>query len=515
MDNIPLFGDRKNGRVAIDYPHPLLEGILAETYGIFVYQEQVMQAAQLLAGYTLGQADLLRRAMGKKIQSEMDAQRNRFIEGGAKNSIDRAKANELFDLIDKFAGYGFNKSHAAAYALVAYHTAWLKAHHPAEFFAASMSFDIHQTDKLSLFVEDIRRSGIECLAPDVNASGAAFSVEEGKVRYALGALKGVGEKAMEALVEEREANGPFKSLDDFAERIDPKLLNRRQIESLAAAGAFDGLNPDRPSVHAAAETILAHAASAHDQRTSGQGGLFGGGAETGIAPIRLPRDARWTLAEKMAAERDAFGFYFSAHPVDAQRHLLAAHKVRNFAELAAPAEGERSSAMMAGLVEAVRWRTSARGRRYMMATISDPSGQYEATVFDDEPSSELEAAAKSGGCGLMTVELDRRQGEDTPRVTVKRFQPLDGLAKRTRLRLNLSVAEAAMIPVVARELRDALGGNGSVRMTLPLPDGREATMLIGRDFALDADLAARLGRILGEGAVTLSAQEPPRLALVG
>jgi DNA polymerase-3 subunit alpha len=515
MDNIPLFGDRKNGRVPIAYPHPMLETVLKETYGIFVYQEQVMEAAKVLAGYSLGEADLLRRAMGKKIQSEMDAQRNRFIEGGAKNSIDRAKANELFDLIDKFAGYGFNKCHAADYALVAYHTAWLKAHHPAEFFAASMSFDIHQTDKLSLFVEDIRRSGIECLAPDVNASGAAFSVEEGKVRYALGALKGVGEKAMEALVEEREANGPFKSLDDFAERIDPKLLNRRQIESLAAAGAFDGLNPDRPSVHAAAETILAHAASAHDQRTSGQGGLFGGGAETGIAPIRLPRDARWTLAEKMAAERDAFGFYFSAHPVDAQRHLLAAHKVRNFAELAAPAEGERSSAMMAGLVEAVRWRTSARGRRYMMATISDPSGQYEATVFDDEPSSELEAAAKSGGCGLMTVELDRRQGEDTPRVTVKRFQPLDGLAKRTRLRLNLSVAEAALIPVVARELRDALGGNGSVRMTLPLPDGREATMLIGRDFALDADLAARLGRILGEGAVTLSAQEPPRLALVG
>ena len=222
MDNIPLFGDRKNGRQAIAYPHPMLEEVLKETYGIFVYQEQVMQAAQVLAGYSLGEADLLRRAMGKKIQSEMDAQRSHFIEGAAKNNIDRAKANELFDLIDKFAGYGFNKSHAAAYALVAYHTAWLKAHHPAEFFAASMSFDIHQTDKLALFVEDIRRSGIECLPPDLNASEAAFSVEEGKVRYALGALKGVGEKAMEALVAERDASGPFKSLDDFAERIDPK-----------------------------------------------------------------------------------------------------------------------------------------------------------------------------------------------------------------------------------------------------------------------------------------------------
>ena len=518
MDNIPLFGDRKNGRVPLAYPHPMLEEVLKETYGVIIYQEQVMQAAQVLAGYSLGEADLLRRAMGKKIQSEMDAQRARFVEGAARNNIDRGKATELFDLIDKFAGYGFNKSHAAAYALVAYHTAWLKAHHPAEFFAASMSFDIHQTDKLALFVEDIRRSGIECLPPDVNSSEAAFSVEEGKVRYALGALKGVGEKAMEALVAEREAKGPFKSLDDFAERIDPKLLNRRQLESLAAAGAFDGLNSDRPAVHGAAETILAHASSAHDQRTSGQHGLFGGGGGSGVAPIRLPRNASWTLAERMTAERDAFGFYFSAHPVDAQRHLLSAHNVKSFAELAAllaPADGGRSSASMAGLVEGVRWRTSAKGRRYMMATISDASGQYEATAFDDEPSGALEAAAKSGACGLMTVELDRRPGDEIPRVTVKRFQPLDSLASKTRLRLLVRIADPSLVPHVARELASAKGGNGSVRASMPIGDHREATMLIGRDFQLDADLAARLTRLLGEGAVELTAVEPPRLALVG
>ena len=521
MDNIPLFGDRKNGRVPIAYPHPMLEAVLKETYGIFVYQEQVMEAAKVLAGYSLGEADLLRRAMGKKIKSEMDAQRARFIDGCARNNIDAPKANELFDLIDKFAGYGFNKSHAAAYALVAYHTAWLKAHHPAEFFAASMSFDMAQTDKLALFVEDIRRSGVECLPPDVNASCADFSVEEGSrglsVRYALGALKGVGEKAMEALVGEREANGCFKNLDEFAERVDPKLLNRRQLESLAAAGGFDALNPDRPSVHAAAETILAHAAAAHDQRTSGQHGLFGGGgASSGVAPIRLPRDARWSLAERMAAERDAFGFYFSAHPVDAQRHLLAAHKVKSFAQLAELPLGEgRSSATMAGLVEGARWRTSAKGRRYLMATISDASGQYEATVFDDEPSAALESAAKSGACGLMSVELDRRPGEDMPRVTVKKFQPLDSLAKRTRLMLNLRLADAEAIPAVSHELAEARGGHGLIRAILPVSDGREATLVLGRDFNLDADLAARLTRVLGEGAVELSAQEPPRLALVG
>src|SRR3954454_23802594 len=230
MDNIPLFGDRKNGRVPIEYPHPLLEGILSETYGIFVYQEQVMQAAQILAGYSLGSADLLRRAMGKKIQSEMDAQRATFVEGcAAHNNIPAGKANELFDMIDKFAGYGFNKSHAAAYALVAYQTAWLKAHHRAEFYAASMSFDMAQTDRLSAFVEDMRRGGVEFLPPDVNASHAYFTVDNGAVRYALGALKGVGEKAMEALADERVRGGPFTSLEDFAGRMDPRVLNRRQL----------------------------------------------------------------------------------------------------------------------------------------------------------------------------------------------------------------------------------------------------------------------------------------------
>jgi DNA polymerase-3 subunit alpha len=517
MDNIGMFGDRKNGRTAIEYPHPLLEGILAETYGIFVYQEQVMQAAQVLAGFSLGEADLLRRAMGKKIKSEMDAQRARFVEGCASvNAIPAAKANELFDTIDKFAGYGFNKSHAAGYALIAYQTAWLKAHHASEFYAASMSFDLALTDKLALFVDDMRRGAVECLAPDINASDAHFTVDNGTVRYALGALKGVGAKAMESLVEERDRGGPFKGLEDFAARIDPRMLNRRQIESLAGAGAFDSIKPDRPAVFGAAETILAHAASAHDQKTSGQAGLFGvNSAEA--APIRLPRDAAWTQAQRMAAERDAFGFYFSAHPVDAQRHLLAAHKVRTFAELAEIRipEGERASATMAALVESVRWRTSARGRRYMVASASDRSGQFEATVFDDEPSAALEAAAKAGSCGLLTVELDRRAGDDAPRVTIKRFQPLEALAQKTRLQLTVRADDAATVERVSRELADARGGNGTVRFIVPLSNGGEAMVLVGRDFALDSELASRIERIAGEGRVDLSAQEPPKLALVG
>ena len=516
MDNIPMFGRRKNGEEEIEYPHPRLESILKETYGIFVYQEQVMQAAQILAGYSLGSADLLRRAMGKKIKSEMDAQRATFVKGCAEhNAIAESKANELFDLIDKFAGYGFNKSHAAAYALLTYQTAWLKAHHRAEFYAASMSFDIALTDKLAMFVEDMRRGAIDCLPPDINSSGSSFTVENGAVRYALGALKGVGEKAMESLVDERARVGPFTSLEDFAARIDPRLLNRRQLESLAGSGAFDTIKPERAAVFAGAETILAHAASAHEQRETGQAGLFGlNSAEA--APIRLPRDVSWTLAQRMAAEREAFGFYFSAHPVDAARHLLAAHKVKTFAELADVriSEGERVGATMAGLIEETRWRTSARGRRYMMATLSDSSGQFVATAFDEEATTALEAAAKAGQCGLLTVELDRRAGDEAPRVTVKRVQPLGELAKRTRLQLTIRVTDSAAISRIARELAER-GSNGLVKFIMPLAAGGEALVVAGRDYALDEELAARIQRIAGEGNVDLSIQEPPKLALVG
>ncbi|QNM83231.1 DNA polymerase III subunit alpha [Sphingomonas sabuli] len=516
MDNIPMFGDRKNGRADIHYPHPLLEEVLQETYGIFVYQEQVMQAAQVLAGYSLGGADLLRRAMGKKIQSEMDDQRATFVEGCAThNGIPAAKANELFDLIDKFAGYGFNKSHAAAYALVAYHTAWLKVHHRPEFYAASMSFDMTQTDKLALFVEDMRRGGVECLPPAINASHAFFTVQDGAVRYALGALKGVGEKAMEAVVEQREAAGPFKSLDDFANRIEPRVLNRRQVESLAGGGAFDALQPNRASVHAAAETILAHAASAAQQRESGQGGLFGAG-DSSVPPIRLP-NAEWSLSQRLNAERESFGFYFSGHPVEAHAHLLGAHKVKTFDQLADVriGEGERVTVTMAAMVEEARWRTSAKGRRFLTATLSDPSGQFQATAFDEEPIEALQKAAESGACGLVSVELDKRVGDDAPRLAIKRIRPLDTLAKQTRLQLAIRVARAEQLPAIAAELALARGGNGLVRLAVALAAGGNASVVAGRDFALDADLAARLERIAGEGNVDLSVQEPPRLALVG
>ncbi|MEN3746879.1 DNA polymerase III subunit alpha [Sphingomonas sp. HF-S3] len=502
MDNIPTFGARKNGREDIVYPHPLLEGILAETYGIFVYQEQVMQAAQILAGYSLGGADMLRRAMGKKIKAEMDAQRQIFVEGCAKNDIKAAKANELFDLIDKFAGYGFNKSHAAAYALLAYHTAWLKAHYPHEFFAASMCYDIHQTDKLAIFADDMKRLGIDCLPPDINESVADFMVQEKDdrlaVRYALGALKGVGEGAMEQLVEERERHGRFVSLDDIARRVDPRLLNKRQVETLAGAGAFDSIEPNRAGVHAAAETILAVAQRTHANRTSGQGGLFGE-SEPGGGGISLPRSANWALADRIAAERDAFGYYFSAHPLDRYQHLArsqGARPITMLGEVQIP-EGQRAGATVAALIEDARWRTSARGNRYMMATISDTSGQVPVSCFDELVSKDMEECARAGGCAILTVELDRRPGEDAPRVAIKRVQSFESIAGSARMMLDVTIATATALPQLAQTIGGARGGRCIVRLWAPIDGQGKAEMVLGRNFRLDEEIVSRIRAIPG------------------
>jgi DNA polymerase-3 subunit alpha len=506
MDNIPTFGRRKNGQESITYPHPLLEPILAETYGIFVYQEQVMQAAQVLAGYSLGGADLLRRAMGKKIKAEMDAQRATFVEGcAAHHQIPADKANELFDLIDKFAGYGFNKSHAAAYALLAYQTAWLKAHHPHEFFAASMCFDISLTDKLAVFVDDMKRLGVACLPPDVNASAAEFDVEAAgdglAVRYALAGLKGVGERAMELLVEERQAKGAFKSVDDLAHRVDPRLLNKRQLETLAGAGAFDSLDENRAGIFAAAETILAVAARTHENRTSGQGGLFGAAEVSGPA-VQLPRGARWSLVERINAEKEAFGFFFSAHPLDRYRHLASAQGARPIAALPEiqVAEGGRAGSMVAALVEDARWRTSARGNRYLMATLSDASGQVPVSCFDEVVGKDLEEAAKAGGCGLLTVELDRRPGDEQARVTVKRIQPFESIATNARMALTVEVTDVTVFPALAGLL--ARGGRCEVRVRCDA-GGTEASLLLGRDFLVDHELAGRIEDLPGVATVEL------------
>jgi DNA polymerase-3 subunit alpha len=517
MDNIPSFAARKWGREAPDYLHPMLEPILKPTYGVIIYQEQVMQIAQVLAGYSLGEADLLRRAMGKKIKAEMDAQRARFVEGAKANGVPKMQAETIFNLVDKFAGYGFNKSHAAAYALVAWQTAWLKHHHAAAFYAASMAYDIHLTDKLSVFVDDMRRLEVPLLGPCINASGADFTLEvaDGRlgVRYALGALKGVGEGAMADIVKERAANGPFRSLDDFVNRIDPRALNRRQMEALAAAGAFDCFGQERARVHAAAELLMAAAQRAADARVTGQGGLFGGDAAAEAVP--LPDVKPWPLGERLAKEREAFGFWFAGHPVEAHAAVLAAMNVSTAAQALArraPA-GTRLSVRLAGLLEDFRWRVpQGKGpdKRYMMVDATDQSGQWGATVFNAEAQAQVEAAVAAGEALLFDVELQWREGDDAPRLTIQSARPLAALVKSARALLAIELAPGAdpsLVPALAAWL--PRGGRSVVEASVPFAGGGHAVIRLGSDFALPPGAEAEIAQLPGVAAANISAMTQP------
>ncbi|MEP2736256.1 MAG: DNA polymerase III subunit alpha [Erythrobacter sp.] len=513
MDNIPLFGKRKNGEAEIEYPHAKLEGILAETYGIFVYQEQVMQAAQILAGYSLGDADLLRRAMGKKVQAEMDAQRTRFVEGCKEFSeIEPKQANELFDLIDKFAGYGFNKSHAAAYALLAYQTAWLKAHYPEEFYAASMCFDMHQSEKLTVFVDDARRyptearpdgtSGVEVLPPDINASVGSFTVEQTDngygIRYALAGIRNVGEKAMDAIVAEREGSGKFESLEDLFERLPQGSMNRRQLEGLAGAGALDGLEPNRAAITANADLLIGIADAAERERSSGQAGLFGG-EDAPSQELRLQPTEEWSRAERMAKERENFGFYFSAHPVQQHRAVASANGARthqSLMEAGAPAGG-RASAQMAAMVEGVDKGRTKRGAEFIRAEFSDQSGQFRAACFEESLVGQFEKWAEEGTCLLLTVELDSPNPDEPPRITVRGARVLAEVQGSMRMMLTLDIASEEALQALRLELHEDEAEHGEVVARLLLEEHGDPTIRLGRNFKLDGELAERLQSVEG------------------
>ncbi len=512
MDNIPLFGRRKNGLEAIEYPHPKLEGILAETYGIFVYQEQVMQAAQILAGYSLGDADLLRRAMGKKIQAEMDAQRARFVEGCKEVSgIEKVKANELFDLIDKFAGYGFNKSHAAAYALLAYQTAWLKTHYPEEFYAASMCFDMHQSEKLSVFVDDARRNGIELRGPDMNRSEAEFTVEQTDegyaVRYALAGIRNVGEKAMDALVAERQSNGPFASLEDLFRRLPPGCMNRRQLEGLTGAGAFDSIEPNRALILANADMLLAVADAAAREKSSGQAGLFGG--EDHAEPsMRLAPTAEWSRSERMAAERENFGFYFTAHPVEQYRAIASANGARSYDSLmqGGVPGGGRQQAVMAAMVEGVSRGRTRKGKDFVRADFSDSSGQFSAACFEESLVESFVRWAKDGTCILLNVELDSPSADEPPRVTVRGARPLAEVKSAAQMQLSLEISDAEALALLAAMLMPDPESRGEVLARLRTDAGESPLLRLGENFHLDGELAERLQDVPGVANVSLRAK---------
>ncbi|MGB0658755.1 MAG: DNA polymerase III subunit alpha [Mangrovicoccus sp.] len=384
MENIPKYCEVKNGLSERDRLHPLIDHILDETQGIIVYQEQVMQIAQEMAGYSLGGADLLRRAMGKKIKEAMDAERPKFLDGSAKNGVDKAKAQEVWDLLEKFANYGFNKSHAAAYAVVSYQTAWLKANYPVEFMAGVMNCDIHLTDKLAVYAEEVRRKlEIEIIPPCVNRSIETFSVTDGKIAYALGALKGVGQDVMRLVVEGRDGKA-FKTLFDFAERVDLKRVGKRALEMMARSGAFDQLNSNRRQVLQSLDTLVAFSDEVHNPKEGAMGDLLGGVSTETVAAPKLAPVNDWLPTERLAEEHKAIGFYLSGHPLDDYMGALRRAKVKSLVEVEREA-GEKGAviATLAGSVSGRQERKSARGSRFAFAQLSDPTGIYEVTVFSE------------------------------------------------------------------------------------------------------------------------------------
>ena len=380
MDNIPTYNARKNGEEEPDYYHPKIKEILTETYGVIIYQEQVLQIAQILSGYSLGEADFLRKAMGKKIKAEMDAQRVRFVDGAVERDISKTQANDIFDVLAKFAGYGFNKAHAAAYALISYQTAYLKCHYPIEFLAANMQLDMGNTEKLSIFHQDAGQQNIEIVQPGIQTSQTGFLVNDGKIFYALAAVKGVGAGAVEQIIVERENNGKYSSLTDFFTRIESRQLNRRTVENLICAGAFDCFGWRREAMLAGIDRLLGHANRTLDDRERGQSDMFGGEE---ASEIELPNAKPWLPSEMLQREFQSVGFYLSAHPLDEYRKSLEAFRVQLYADFEKSVRSGAKAGKLAGTVISRQERKIRSGKRMGVITISDPSGQYEAVIFEE------------------------------------------------------------------------------------------------------------------------------------
>jgi DNA polymerase III subunit alpha len=485
MDNIPRYINCKHGTEQPEYLHPLLEPILKETYGVIIYQEQVMQIARELAGYSLGGADLLRRAMGKKIKAEMDAQREVFIEGAIKRDVAHKLSTTIFEQVAKFASYGFPKAHATAYALLAYQTAYLKANHPLEFFAAAMTMDRANQDKLNLYRQEIARSGIRLLPPDINHSEANFTVEDGMdgpaIRYALAAIRGVGVQAVEALVAERQAAGPFADVFDLAARTGGRVLNRRLLEGLIRAGALDSLHDNRRCLLDGTEGALrygnAHAAQAASDQTS----LFGGLLEHARLPKPvLPASEDFPVLERLQQEFDALGFYLSAHPLDGYRTTLEKLGVVPSEQL--PTFGGQR-VRLAGVVLGVQERTTPRSR-FAFVELSDPSGTFEVTVF-----AELLGRARErleSGDPLL-IEGEVRLEGDALKVLASSIERLDAALANGGARARTCIEVRLSDPAVAQELGDLLGPHGEggarVRLVLPLAD-QEVAIDLGDGYRL-------------------------------
>ncbi|WP_420862760.1 DNA polymerase III subunit alpha [Algirhabdus cladophorae] len=500
MENIPQYCDVKNDRAERERLHPSIDHILDETQGIIVYQEQVMQIAQEMAGYSLGGADLLRRAMGKKIQEAMDAEKPKFLAGSAENGVDEKKAKEVWDLLDKFANYGFNKSHAAAYAVVSYQTAWLKANHPVEFMAGVMNCDIHLTDKLAVYFEEVKKGlDLPYVPPCVNRSQATFNVHEGALVYGLGALKNVGVDAMGLVVAGR-GDKPFVTLFDFARRVDLKRVGKRPMEMLARAGAFDVLDANRRRVFDSLDGLVNYSSAIHDQRNSNQVSLFGEAGDDLPEP-RLSPVSDWLPAERLAEEFKAIGFFLSGHPLDDYSAPLKRKGIVTLDEVTEKARSGACIAKMAGYVAGRQERKSARGNRFAFVQLSDTTGGFEVTMFSDT----LEVARDhldTGSKVVLTVEATMES--DQLKLLARSVTPIDTMvadAGSTGLRVYVEDQEAIM--PVAGVLQNAAetikqGGKGPIIFCLldeKLPG--EVEMQLPQDYPMTPQIKGAIKSLEG------------------
>jgi DNA polymerase-3 subunit alpha len=489
MANIPTYCSRKLGREPVEYAHPKLKPILEATYGIITYQEQVQQIARDLAGYTLAQADLLRRAMGKKIKSEMDAQRGNFMKGATERGIDRETASTIFDACAKFAEYGFNKSHSAPYAFITYQTAFMKANYPVEFMAASLTLENGNTDKIAEFRREAIRLGITVEPPSVNRSEATFDVADGLILYSLAAIKGVGSQAIEHLVEAR-ADSPFKDLADFARRINPRLVNKRVLESLAAAGAFDELEPDRARVSAGIERIVGMATRMHDGAALGQIDFFGGAGDR--EPLLLPVVDPWLPAERLQREFSAIGFYMSAHPLDDYRAVLQKMRVQSWVEFAESVHNGATAGRLAGTVTAKQERRIRSGNRMGAVQFSDPTGSYEAVIFSEGLSEFRDLLEPGNSVELLVSAEERPEGINVRIQSVRSLDKVMAGLKEIRVYLR----DDAPLASVQKHLVGS--GDGEISLVLIRDEGRrEVEMRLPGRHAVSPQVASALRSVKG------------------
>ncbi len=456
MDMIPDFIKRKQGLIAVEYPHPLLEEILRETYGVIVYQEQVMQIASKMAGFSLGEADILRKAMGKKLASVMVSMRDKFLAGAAGNGIGQKDAVAVFELMEQFAQYGFNKSHATAYALLAYQTAYLKVHHPVQFMAALLTSEIGNTDKIVMYIAECREMGIPVLPPDINESMLHFHSSGGKIRFGMLAIRNVGEGAIRSVLEYRERQGRFRGLFHFCEEVDSRSLNKRVMESLVKSGAMDSLGWRRSQCMAMIDAAIEYGQKVRRDRETGQKGLFaalGGGA---AAPEPAPPDIpEWPAEERLAAEKETLGFYVSGHPLDRFAEELAQFSKKPLAEFIA--EGKPVECQVAGIVTELRERRTRKGDLMAAFTLEDLSGSVEAIVF---PNAYQKYAPylRSDRPILVTGRFEF-EDERGCKIVAAELQPLTGILERQARTLRIRAAVAGLSAGTADSLYRLLDGN--------------------------------------------------------